>query len=145
MNRFVAKFGNTFTSIKKGKVSCNFCSETLTVQSRQCLEKHLRTKKHTEYVSGTSTRVFLDDLCEAFVSANIPDYKVLKQISMNSFADEAISEKYSNFVSTYSFAPVTSCDVERSFSRFKDILTPLRNNFTEDNLEKYAVIQSFNN
>lgn len=85
----------------------------------------------------------LQQKIDAVVHRN-PDFHILKQISANSFTDEGISQKYSNLVSVYSFAPVTSCDVERSFSRFKDILTSKRNNFTEDNFEKYAVIQSFN-
>jgi hypothetical protein len=36
------------------------------------------------------------------------------------------------------FAPVTSCDVERSFSKFKDILTSQRSSFIAENLEKYV-------
>ena len=40
----------------------------------------------------------------------------------------------------YKFAPVTSCDVERSFSLCRDILTPKRTNLTSDNLEKLLVI-----
>jgi hypothetical protein len=41
------------------------------------------------------------------------------------------------------FAPVTSCDVERFFSKFKDILTSKRSSFTAENLEKYIVIQTY--
>jgi hypothetical protein len=41
------------------------------------------------------------------------------------------------------FAPVTSCDVERSFSKFKNILTSKRSSFTAENLEKYIVIQTY--
>jgi len=40
----------------------------------------------------------------------------------------------------YNFAPITSCDVERSFSRHKDILSSKRHNFTAENLEKYVVV-----
>ena len=37
------------------------------------------------------------------------------------------------------YAPMTSCDVERSFSVYKNILTDRRTNFTEYNLEMYIV------
>lgn len=42
--------------------------------------------------------------------------------------------------SKYKFAPLTSCDVERSFSAYKLILTEKRHQFTTVNLEKILVI-----
>ncbi|XP_016655804.1 uncharacterized protein LOC107882241 isoform X1 [Acyrthosiphon pisum] len=41
------------------------------------------------------------------------------------------------------YAPITSVDVERSFSMYKNILTSNRNRFTEDNLSKYMVVNFF--
>lgn len=41
--------------------------------------------------------------------------------------------------SIYKFAPTTSCDVERSFSWLKNILSDKRTSFTVDNFEKYLV------
>lgn len=38
------------------------------------------------------------------------------------------------------YAPVTSCDVERSFSTYKRILTDRRLNMTPEHLEKYLVV-----
>lgn len=37
------------------------------------------------------------------------------------------------------FAPLQSCDVERSFSIYKNILTDNRTNFTPENLEMYLI------
>lgn len=43
-------------------------------------------------------------------------------------------------LSKFKFAPITSVDVERSFSVYKYILNDRRFNFTEENLEKYLII-----
>lgn len=46
----------------------------------------------------------------------------------------------SNLWSKYKFAPITSCDVERSFSAYKLILSDKRHQFTVSNLEKILVL-----
>lgn len=38
------------------------------------------------------------------------------------------------------FAPATSCDVERSFSAYKNILSDRRHSMTTENLEKYLIV-----
>jgi hypothetical protein len=53
--------------------------------------------------------------------------------------------QYQSLIPFFEFAPVTRCDVERSFSKFKDVLTPKRCNFSEDNLEKMIIIHAFYN
>ena len=40
----------------------------------------------------------------------------------------------------FKYARTTSCDVERSFSRYKGILTDQRRSFTMDNLRRYIVV-----
>ena len=42
-------------------------------------------------------------------------------------------------ITAYSYGPVTSCDVERSFSRYKALLADNRRSFTFDNLRKNFV------
>jgi hypothetical protein len=44
-----------------------------------------------------------------------------------------------NEIAAMKFAPLTSCDVERSFSIYKNILADNRTSFTPENLEKYIV------
>lgn len=39
----------------------------------------------------------------------------------------------------FKYAPITSCDVERSFSQYKNILSDKRLNFTTENLKFYVV------
>ncbi|KAF0754913.1 DUF659 domain-containing protein, partial [Aphis craccivora] len=41
------------------------------------------------------------------------------------------------------YAPITSVDVERSFSQYKNILRPNRRNFSFENLQQYVVSHCF--
>jgi hypothetical protein len=77
------------------------------------------------------------------VIARNPDFTIVKQIASNFFTDDVTLLKYSDIVPYFMFAPVTSFDVERFFSKFKDILTSKRSSFTAENLEKYIVIQTY--
>lgn len=38
------------------------------------------------------------------------------------------------------YAPMVSCDVERSFSLYKTLLNDKRTSFTEDSIEKYMIV-----
>jgi hypothetical protein len=44
-----------------------------------------------------------------------------------------------NLIPFYKYAPLTSCDVERSFSVYKSVLADNRMSFTPSNLEKYLI------
>lgn len=50
-----------------------------------------------------------------------------------------------NETSCMKYAPITSVDIERSFSMYKNILTDNRVSFTCENLTKYMVVNSFFN
>lgn len=45
-----------------------------------------------------------------------------------------------SLIPSFKNAPITSCDVERTFSQYKHILTDRRHNLTMENLKKYMVI-----
>ena len=47
-------------------------------------------------------------------------------------------------ISAYNFAPIVSCDVERSFSRYKALLSDNRRSFTFENLKMYYIVYSNN-
>lgn len=66
---------------------------------------------------------------------------VLKYMPNSEIPEEIPSSLWSK----YKYAPVTSCDVERSFSAYKLILTEKRHNFTPANLEKHLVIYCYLN
>lgn len=46
-------------------------------------------------------------------------------------------------VKFFMYAPITSCDVERSFSQYKNILSERRRSFTFNNLKQYLVVCYF--
>jgi hypothetical protein len=43
-------------------------------------------------------------------------------------------------IARFKYAPVTSCDVERSFSQYKTVLADNRQSFRFDNLKMYLVV-----
>ena len=43
----------------------------------------------------------------------------------------------------FKYAPITSVDVERSFSIYKTILTNRRQSFTKENIEKYIILNCY--
>lgn len=83
----------------------------------------------------------LQDKINAIIARN-PDFEILQQISKSEFTADTLSQ-FSTLVPYYTFAPITSCDVERSFSRFKDVFTSKRTQFLDENLEKYLIIHSY--
>jgi hypothetical protein len=50
-----------------------------------------------------------------------------------------------NIIPKFKNAPITSVEVERSFSFFKNVLTDRRMGFSVENLEKHLIISSFRN
>lgn len=71
------------------------------------------------------------------VFARNPDFVILKNLySENNECDA----KYRIHKSYFQYAPITSCDVERSFSIFKDILTNTRTSLTAENLNYILTI-----
>lgn len=73
-----------------------------------------------------------------------PDFKsILKANTILNFSTENIYgiEKIANeHIIKYKYAPLTSCDVERSFSAYKMIYSEKRTNLTVENLERMIVI-----
>jgi hypothetical protein len=76
------------------------------------------------------------------VFAKNPDLHIVKQISLGIFENQQLKSKCENLVKYFDHCPLTNCDVERSFSIFKELLTPKRNRLTEENLEKLLIINA---
>lgn len=49
-----------------------------------------------------------------------------------------------SIISKFKFAPITSVDVERSFSSYKQILSDRRQSFLIENLEKHLIVSIYN-
>lgn len=70
-----------------------------------------------------------------------PGYNTMKKIcGVLRGEDEKVNEMNPADIASMKYAPITSCDVERSFSNYKNILTDKRQNFTMDNLNKILVL-----
>lgn len=76
----------------------------------------------------------------AYVVDNNPDFHTISNIgrvlSGLNVPDFTMSP---NLVAHYKYAPLTSCDVERSFSRYKTILADNRTSFLLENIEKHLI------
>jgi len=80
---------------------------------------------------------------EAILKRN-PDFNIISKINniLNLNAEDLCGlqpVKNDNIVK-YKFAPITSCDVERSFSAYKMIFGEKRQSLSIDNLEKIMVV-----
>lgn len=75
---------------------------------------------------------------ERVLSAN-SDYIVVKNISDSFCNKQADVDLDLEHIVCFKYAPVTSVEVERSFSRLKYILSDRRQGFTVENLKKYLV------
>lgn len=82
-----------------------------------------------------------------YVLNNNPDLSVLLDISnVLSGASPTIPETVKReFISKFKYAPITSCDVERSFSAYKLILTDKRHSLTVETMEKTIVAYCYMN
>ncbi|PSN41463.1 hypothetical protein C0J52_21691, partial [Blattella germanica] len=71
-------------------------------------------------------------------------YAPLTSISVNKYLQgnsvELPEEIPPELVSAYKYCPITSVDVERSFSAYKLILSDKRHKFTSENLEKIMIV-----
>ena len=69
-----------------------------------------------------------------------PDLETIKKIG-RVISGEIVDDLQISptLIPLYKFAPLTSCDVERSFSVYKSILSDNRTNFTPEHLEQYLI------
>jgi hypothetical protein len=99
-----------------------------------------------EMVSGNNGKIIKEKVFDLIHKNG--GFEILKQIS-----DVLSGKKESflppNFTPTMStcmkYAPITSVDVEWSFSTYKMILTEKRTNMTPQNMEMYIVINCYEN
>lgn len=69
--------------------------------------------------------------------------KLERSLAKNPSFEEIFSVESHAAAAKYSFAPLVSVDVERSFSLLKNILTDRRQRFTDENFKMYAISQLY--
>ncbi|PSN39921.1 hypothetical protein C0J52_23342 [Blattella germanica] len=78
--------------------------------------------------------------CERVLSQN-SDLDTLRNISKILNGDNSVQvEMDPSVLLCFRFAPITSVDVERSFSQMKNVLNDRRHNMTVENLKKHLVV-----
>jgi len=92
-------------------------------------------------VSSSSKGNIIKQKCELVFSTNL-DFEVIKKlatvISGSGSAEDLTYDAME--IACFKYAPVTSVDVERSFSQLKYLLSNRRQSLTIDNLKKYLII-----
>lgn len=131
-------------------IKCNFSSLATCINKLQtqgialvdALETFESVRANLTAVRGTQD--FIDKF-DRVVSRN-NGFDKLKEIATilstgktaqpESFTDSLTPDE----ISSYKFAPITSCDVERSFSMYNNVLEDNRRSFVFENLKKHVVI-----
>lgn len=91
-------------------------------------------------IEGNFGHRLKEKVCKVF--ERNPDLVILRQFYEGTILDRNLFEKYNLLLPHFNYAPVTSCDVERSFSIFKEILTSKRTSFTDEHLEQTLIINT---
>ena len=107
------------------------------VDSVGIFENLMQNLKRTPGPIGTRIR----RKCDAVIKRN-PDYLRVKAIAnvLSGHSTTPVIGFEPSALATFKFAPITSVDVERSFSCLKNILTDRRQAFTVENLKMVLVI-----
>lgn len=66
--------------------------------------------------------------------------KTINKVLSGSFEGTADVPYTISELGVFKCAPITSCDVERSFSQYKAIFRPNRQSFNFDNLKKHVIV-----
>jgi hypothetical protein len=130
------------------KTNYGFISQVITSLEKQQvpLTKSVATIEHFKHsicaVPGPIGQIVKNKLESVLIKNE--GFKKLNEISAV-LSGEIVDEFELDvaIAANFKYAPITSVDVERSFSVFKNILTDRRHNFKMDNLEHHLVINCF--
>lgn len=106
---------------------------------------NLVNKCHKALATVTGTGEIIFKKLNSVLEKN-EGFKILSKVSniLNGEFVEGI-ELDPNIVANLKNAPITSVDVERSFSTFKHLLDDRRHSFKMENLEKHLIVNFYNN
>lgn len=103
------------------------------------IDKIEKLQNHLREAPGKVAKIVADRF-DSILLKN-PGYSELLKISKILSGNQNVmsSNIAISDVPFFKYAPITSCDVERSFSAYKQILTDNRRSFTPENLEKVLI------
>jgi hypothetical protein len=110
--------------------------------------KIIETTKFCIYfvkIGGSTKAKAIDDKIKNFMEKSVR-FDQLKKLSnilsgQNESIDGLSADISSSYLPFYKLAPICSVDVERSFSKYKNILADNRRSFKFSNLKKYLIVQ----
>lgn len=110
------------------------------------LAKSIHLFKEAENIIHNITGDLGEDLKEKFkaILQRNPDFNIISKINnilnLNTEDLSGIEPVTNENIIKYKFSPITSCDVERSFSAYKMVFGEKRQSLSINNLEKIMVI-----
>jgi hypothetical protein len=133
------------------KANYDFVSKTITNLEVECLPLHESIKIITNFeekickVPGKIGQKVKQNFFEV-IEKNTGYHSLQKanRILMGDFEDNNL-ELSPQVISALKYAPITSADVERSFSSYKYLLSDRRHNYLIENLEKHLIVNYYNN
>jgi hypothetical protein len=106
----------------------------------------LEAKQKLEEANGEVAKFILEKCNRVFSKNNgWAEIQKVYLIHNGTTLNVKVEQYNSNDLVYMKYVPITSVDVERSFSLYKNILAPNRMNFNENNLTKYKFVNSFFN
>jgi len=113
------------------------------VESLEIVENAANTLSEVQGESGVIIKNKLNDVLAKNVG--LQNIKTIRNILLNTNENNGSMdiEFAPSDISNMKYAPLTSVDVERSFSRYKSILRPNRRTFKFENLQMYIVSNCF--
>ncbi|XP_060876456.1 uncharacterized protein LOC132949533 [Metopolophium dirhodum] len=110
--------------------------------------KIIKTAKehlHSANIQGSAQAKAIDDKIKKVLEKNV-GFDQLQKISnilngQNESMDGLPADISSSGLPFFKFAPISSVDVERSFSKYKNILADNRRSFKFPNLRMYLIVQ----
>lgn len=145
---------NNELKINLAYILANFCflvevikkletSNLTLVESLEIVENAANTLSEVQGESGVIIKNKLNDVLAKNVG--LQNIKTIRNILLNTNENNGSMdiEFAPSDISNMKYAPLTSVDVERSFSRYKSILRPNRRTFKFENLQMYIVSNCF--
>ncbi|CAI6362312.1 unnamed protein product [Macrosiphum euphorbiae] len=123
VSNYLEEFPNETIRSDGQVLYCQSCDKSVSIDLRGQVIQHINTSKHR----GNKDRKLIfqqNFISTSFASTNKIEYTPKEIMCMK-------------------YAPVTSVDVERSFSRYKAMLRPNRRHFTFENFKLYVVSNCF--
>jgi hypothetical protein len=110
--------------------------------------KIIKTTKeniHSKKIEGFAHAKAIDDKIKKVLEKKVEFYQLQKISKIINGKNESMeglpADISSSYLPLFKFAPISSVNVERSFSKYKNILADSRRSFKFPNLRKYLIVQ----